>query len=204
MAILDGANAVSTTLYDGRVAIQDVNTGWAARSEIDAGGAARLKSDALTLWGMENAIGSEEADVYTLSLTYDANARGPLALVARPFNGDVWEQAAARNIGGSAKFVVGPWKAGYALGTYGVDPATRTAWAVVNRGGEFAVAQTTNGDLNGDGVVDSRDVALLTQKLNRDASELPGADLDNDGKITALDARKLSSICTSVNCAIAN
>jgi 3',5'-cyclic AMP phosphodiesterase CpdA len=204
MAILDGANAVSTTLYDGRVAIQDVNTGWAARSDIDAGGAARLKSDALTLWGMENAIGSEEADVYTLSLTYDANARGPLALVARPFNGNAWEQAAARNIGGSAKFVVGPWKAGYALGTYGVDPATRTAWAVVNRGGEFAVAQTTNGDLNGDGVVDSRDVALLTQKLNRDASELPGADLDNDGKITALDARKLSSICTSVNCAIAN
>lgn len=203
MAILDGANSISTTLYDGRVAIQDVNTGWASRAETDANGAARLKSDALTLWGMENAIASEEADVYTLSLTYDAAARGPLAIVARPFNGSAWEQAAGRNIGGSAKFVVGPWKAGYALGTYGVDPAARTAWAVVNRGGEFAVAQSMDGDLNGDGVVDSRDVAMLTQNLNRDAAQLPGADLDNDGKITALDARKLATICSSANCAIA-
>lgn len=203
MAILDGANAVSTTLYDGRVAIQDVNTGWASRTDADSSGAARLKSDALTLWGMENAIGSEQADTYTLSLTYGADARGPLAIVARPFNGSNWDAATGRNFGGSAKFVVGPWKAGYALGTYGVDPATRTAWAVVNRGGEFAVAQSRDGDLNGDGVVDSRDVALVTQNLNRDAAQLPGADLDNDGKITALDARKLATICSSANCAIA-
>ena len=202
MAIIDGVNSVSTTLYDGRVAIQDVNTGWASRAEIDANGAAKLKSDALTLWGMENAIGNETADVYTLSLSYEATARGPLALLARPFNGSAWEPVASRNFGGSAKFVVGPWKVGYALGTYGVDPATQTAWAVVNRGGEFVVAQTANGDLNGDGVVDNRDVALLTQNLNRDAEQLPGADLDNDGKITALDARKLATICSAVNCAV--
>lgn len=203
MAILDGANAISTTLYDGRVAIQDVNTGWASRGDIDANGAHKLKSDALTLWGMENAIGSEEADVYTLSLNYDTNARGPLALVAKSYHAAAWEQVAGRNVGGSKKFVVGPWKAGYPLGTYGVDPATRTAWAVVNRGGEFAVAQTADGDLNGDGVVDNRDVALLTQNLNKDAADFAGGDLDNDGKITALDARKLALICSKANCATA-
>jgi len=203
MAIIDGTNASSTTLYDGRVAVQDVNTGWAARGEIDADGAAKLKSDALTLWGLENAIGSEQADVYTLSLNYDSKARGPLAIVAKSFNATQWEPVAGRNIGGTRQFVVGPWKAGYALGTYGVDPATQTAWAVVNRGGEFAVAQSVDGDLNGDGVVDSRDVALITQNLNKNAADVPGADVDNDGKITALDARKLALICTKAGCATA-
>lgn len=203
MRIVNGSNAVSTTLYDGRVAIQDVNTGWSSRTEADAAGASRLKSDVLTLWGMENAIASEEADVYTLSMDYPADARGPLAIHAKPFNTGAWQQAASRNIGGGKQFVVGPWKAGYALGTYGVDPATRTAWAVLNRGGEFAVAQTADGDLNGDGVVDNRDVAILSQNVNKEAAALPGADLDNDGRITALDARKLTLICTLPGCATA-
>jgi hypothetical protein len=29
---------------------------------------------------------------------------------------------------------------GYGLGTYGVDTKTKTAWAVINYNGEFAVA----------------------------------------------------------------
>ena len=37
-------------------------------------------------------------------------------------------------------FVLGPWKAKYGLGTYGIDPASHTAWAVVNYDGSFAVS----------------------------------------------------------------
>ena len=45
------------------------------------------------------------------------------------------------NIGGTKQFVVGPWEPGYGLGTYGVDPSSKTAWAVVNYNGDFAVAR---------------------------------------------------------------
>ena len=38
-------------------------------------------------------------------------------------------------------FVLGAWNASYGLGTFGVDPATNTAWAVVNHAGRFAVAR---------------------------------------------------------------
>ena len=43
---------------------------------------------------------------------------------------------------GEKKFVFGPWDASYAdqFGTYGVDPESRAAWAVVNNIGDFAVA----------------------------------------------------------------
>jgi hypothetical protein len=46
-------------------------------------------------------------------------------------------------VGGGKKFVLGAWKSFYPLGTYGVDPATQTAWAVVNTtgSGQFAVVQ---------------------------------------------------------------
>ena len=49
-----------------------------------------------------------------------------------------WMNAVDGNIGGTAKFVSGPWTASYGR-TYGVDAATHTAWAVVNHGGSFAV-----------------------------------------------------------------
>ena len=35
----------------------------------------------------------------------------------------------------------GPWKPGYDLGTYGVDPGTKTAWAVLDYNADFAVAR---------------------------------------------------------------
>jgi hypothetical protein len=36
--------------------------------------------------------------------------------------------------------VTGPWKASYGLGTYGVDPGTKTVWAVLNYNADFAAA----------------------------------------------------------------
>ena len=51
-----------------------------------------------------------------------------------------WVNAVDMNFGGTKEFVKGPWEPGYELGTYGVDPKTKTAWAVVNFNGDFAVA----------------------------------------------------------------
>jgi hypothetical protein len=45
------------------------------------------------------------------------------------------------NFGGTSKFVPGPYVSGYGPGTYGFDPNTRTAWAVINYNGDFAVAR---------------------------------------------------------------
>lgn len=58
------------------------------------------------------------------------------------------------------------------------------------------------GDLNGDGQVDQDDLNILLAALNRPATG-PGdpRDLDGDGKITALDARKLVMLCTRARCA---
>jgi hypothetical protein len=44
------------------------------------------------------------------------------------------------NFGGAKKFVLGPWKSDYGLGTYGIDLKTHTAWAVINYNADFAVA----------------------------------------------------------------
>lgn len=199
MSILDGANAESTMIYDGRYTVQDINTGWTQRAAAET---TQLKSDVLTLWGMHNAIGSEKGDTYTLSVRYEDSARGALALVNKNDDGQ-WVPVASRNFGGTPRFVAGPWKSGYALGSYGVDHATKTAWAVVNRGGEFAVAQSRDGDLNGDGVIDSRDVELLNQMIANVIPATPQADIDGDGRLSALDLRKLALLCTQANCAIA-
>jgi hypothetical protein len=51
-----------------------------------------------------------------------------------------WVNTIDMNTGGAKTFVLGPWKPSYGLATYGVDPRTKTAWAVINHNGEFAVA----------------------------------------------------------------
>ncbi len=57
---------------------------------------------------------------------------------ARNANGK-WVNAVDQNVGGAEKFVSGPWKSGYGLGTFGIDSHTHTAWAVVDHAGQFAV-----------------------------------------------------------------
>jgi hypothetical protein len=64
---------------------------------------------------------------------------GRFGLATRDAGGK-WVAAVDGNFGGTKRFVMGPWRAGYGLGTYGVDPKTRTAWAVINHEGEFAVS----------------------------------------------------------------
>jgi hypothetical protein len=59
------------------------------------------------------------------------------------------------------------------------------------------------GDLSGDDLVDQTDLNLLMAALNT-ASYGPGdpRDLDGDGRITVLDARRLALLCTRPRCAI--
>jgi hypothetical protein len=52
-----------------------------------------------------------------------------------------WVPAVQLNTPADMNFVLGPWNASYGLGTYGVDLASGTAWAVLNYNGEFAVGK---------------------------------------------------------------
>lgn len=152
-AILAGSNADRSDDqdYNGREEIKTVQTGWKERP---AGAASAV----LRLWGLDDNLdlfdasltgqlpasaGPQSGDVYVLSLSYDASAVRPSALrtgsfclQARSDEGH-WTNAVDLNAGGTKKFVYGPWRAGYGLGSYGVDPASRTVWAVIDRDGEF-------------------------------------------------------------------
>jgi hypothetical protein len=58
------------------------------------------------------------------------------------------------------------------------------------------------GDLNGDGKVDSDDLTILDSYLNTQANGANDArDLNHDGVINALDARILTTLCTYPRCA---
>ena len=156
-AVLSGVNGSSGKDYNNRALTKTVNTGWTPAEN-------GLTSDILTLWGMTNSLATdftdlsnpnyhykyvvpgEQTDTYVLSLTYDPRTLtasqlqgGEFGLATRSRDGR-WINAVAKNGGGVIRFVQGPWNAGYALGSYGIDPATGSAWAVINHGGDFAVA----------------------------------------------------------------
>jgi len=109
----------------------------------------KLQSDIVSLWGM-GELGKEETDTYVLSMTYDTTSmyyginnlqmiKNGKAGIATYVNGK-WVNAVNENFGGKAKFVLGPYKDTYGLGTYGIDLKTNTAWAVLNYNADFAVA----------------------------------------------------------------
>ncbi len=136
--ILGGANGSTATDSAGRRLTRDVNTGWSDRPATKT-----VFSAVFTLWGMADLSAKAGGDTYTLSMSYDPSTRtkpGNLGLVTMDKHGH-WVNAVNGNVGGKKKYVKGPWKAEYPLGTYGVDPATKTAWAVINHSGDFAVAK---------------------------------------------------------------
>jgi len=57
------------------------------------------------------------------------------------------------------------------------------------------------GDLDSDGDVDRNDLDILLTYRNQPASACPECDIDGDGIITVLDARKLVLMCTRPRCA---
>lgn len=99
----------------------------------------------------KNLIGQKHKDVlFGSGLTSNATARDEFIL-SLSANGVRFQLGGHDHMhhrsivktfsGGASRFVKGAWNPGYSLGTYGIDPFTRTAWAVVNHEGEFAVAK---------------------------------------------------------------
>lgn len=158
-SILGGVNAGTVTDASGRQLVKTVNTGWSHPGLHDHGAASHV----LTLWGIADSLSlwdeslsgllpgadlSRRGDTIALSLGYDDHAAhdadlrsGRFGIATRDASGH-WVNAANRNLGGSRSFVFGPWRPGYGLGSYGVDAHTKTAWAVVNYDGDFAVMKS--------------------------------------------------------------
>lgn len=138
--ILHGQNQSVAKIHDERATTKDVNTGWEPRHQGPQG---RLASNILNLWGLAD-YASPQTDTYVLSISYDALPwwqllTGSVGIAVRNSEGK-WVNAVDENTGGTARFVIGPWREQYSLGAYGVDLKSRTAWAVVNHEGEFAVS----------------------------------------------------------------
>jgi Calcineurin-like phosphoesterase len=188
-AIISGTNLTSNKLYDGRNTVQDINTGWEIRSDIDI--AAGVVSDQLTLWGMQDVIGNKKCDTYVLSMSYDTTLRGPLSIYSKDSLGNWNKTANNNNVSNESHFVIGPYRQTFELGTYGIDPATHTVWAVVDHDGDFTVMRSSDGDQDGDNDIDTDDIRIVSSLKNKPASLQLSADLDNDGRITILDVRKL-------------
>ena len=136
------AGAYSNTAVDGsgRLLTQAIDTGWTSLQE--AGGS--LKSDVLSLWGMAKNLGSGQTDTYVLSMSLTGVSMsqmgsGKFFLLTKDDKGG-WINAVDADYGPqSTHFVGGAWNESYGLGTYGIDPDTHVAWAVINHDGDFAV-----------------------------------------------------------------
>lgn len=64
----------------------------------------------------------------------------------------------------------------------------------------MAHSQGVFGDVNSDGMVDILDLNLVLFYRNQPAWVCPSCDLDGDGMITGLDARKVIINCTCFRC----
>jgi calcineurin-like phosphoesterase family protein len=136
MAILSGTNGSMAATNYGRPTEKAVNTGWAPK------GNDVLDSEILTLWGMTD-LGAAKTDTYALSMTYNPGhsehlGNGGFGIATKDADGN-WVNAVDK-VNATPMFVKGPWKASYGPGTYGVDASTKTAWAVIDYDGTFAVA----------------------------------------------------------------
>ncbi len=133
MRILAGKNGnTATCAYDKRPFTKDVNTGWAT------GGGTSLTSDVLSLWGIAD-VSSNHRDLYVLSMSCEpsklADAQDAKLAV---WNGSMWVNAVDMDsdLGAGKQFVSGAFDPAkdFQLGRYGFDPATHTAWAVIDHG----------------------------------------------------------------------
>lgn len=146
-AIIDGVNTSTKVDYAYRPMSKEINTGWAPAGAGD-------NSARFFLWGIPtnlqlnnpaieglwpNANETDASDTFVLQISGGAKgfrANGGYGIATQSANG-TWVNAVDENFGGTKKFVQGAYRPGHALGTYGVDPVTKNAWAVVNHGGIF-------------------------------------------------------------------
>ena len=156
--ILDGTNQSTGTDAAARPLVKTVNTGWSHPGRRED----MIVSHVLTLWGLSDSLAlwdetltgllpnsnsTAQTDKFVVSMSYAELAahgvhfsNGKFGIASRNDVGG-WVNAVDRNFGGTKQFILGPWNASYALGTYGVNTATKTAWAVVNHEGDFAISR---------------------------------------------------------------
>lgn len=86
---------------------------------------------------------------------------------------------------------------------------TKYEWGPLGEGGERYynyvrlvrdVQSSKDGDLNSDGIVNRSDLRVLKRYIRQSSDTCEECDLDDDGNITARDARKLINLCTCPNC----
>jgi hypothetical protein len=136
---LAGTNTSTALDFISRKLTHAVDIGWSAAT-------CATYSSIMSLWGTAD-VGSSSGDTVALSMSFDGSAVSDATLVSGGFglatqdSAGNWTNAVAQNVGGTPSFMLGAWNASYKLGTFGVDPATNTAWAVVNHAGRFAVAR---------------------------------------------------------------
>ncbi len=139
-----GDTSDDIVLSEPRPLVKSVNTGWIEKPEKHRH---VFGSDILSLWGMADS-GNEQTDTYVLSMSYNFERgwhfRGGLFGIAALDSKGRWKNAVDLNFGGKKRFIIGPYKPWYKLGTYGIDPYTRTVWAVVNYNADFAVITGIN------------------------------------------------------------
>ena len=84
-------------------------------------------------------------------------------------------------------------------GTDGWDVATSEN-GVQEQRPRLTVYYTLTGDLDQNGIVDRDDIDVIKTYRNQPATACPECDIDGDGTITVLDARKLVRLCTCSRC----
>jgi hypothetical protein len=155
--ILGGVNDSTVKDDTKRPLTKAVNTGWTDKRDWSGWYKERWEgktpafspiSDVLTLWGMADLdrTGQDlanQTDLYVLSMTYDGEVpQNDSFGIASEDNQGKWVNAVDLNYGMPAKkFYDGPWAPEYELGSYGVDAATKTAWAVIDYNSGFAVGK---------------------------------------------------------------
>lgn len=97
-----------------------------------------LQSAVWTLWGLEKQNGSELTPKMAIAMSVDpeVSVEQFSNLCLLQLQGNSWQCA------GTSTKRIGAWQASDPIGSFGVDPSTREAWAVVEKGGTYAVGQT--------------------------------------------------------------
>lgn len=134
--------------YTGRSFTRALDAWYAPKGSVTG---ANAVSDVLALAGV-TGMGAAPTDTYVLTMSYDpsltlakSDLNHGLTIAINTRDGDgKWMNAADANTGGHGKFVYGPYDKSSPLGTHGIDTNTKTAWAVLNHDGEFAVMKTGN------------------------------------------------------------
>ena len=108
------------------------------------------------------------SDTHVVQMSYNPSSitNGSNSPTLAWYNGSIYQAANFGNTGGAPTEYTGAYNPATQgenqLGSYGINTANNTVWAVVNNGtGNFAVMQRTPGDVNGDGKVNFSDFSIL-------------------------------------------